>query len=80
MGFKIAAEPDGAFYVFADASGVTDDSKQFCADLIRRTGVAITPGIDFSKSLPPTWIRIAYTQPEDRLLEALDRMARFIHD
>ena len=80
MGFKIVAEPDGAFYVFADASGVTDDSQQFCADLIRRTGVAITPGIDFSKSLPPTWIRIAYTQPEDRLLEALDRMARFIHD
>ena len=80
MGFKIAAEPDGAFYVFADASGVTDDSQQFCADLIRRTGVAITPGIDFSKSLPPTWIRIAYTQPEDRLLEALDRMARFIND
>ena len=80
MGFKIAAEPDGAFYVFVDASDITLDSQQFCAELIRETGVAITPGIDFSDSLPPTWIRIAYTQPADRLLEALERMVRFIHD
>ncbi|MGB0358229.1 MAG: aminotransferase class I/II-fold pyridoxal phosphate-dependent enzyme [Litorivicinaceae bacterium] len=80
MGFQVAAEPDGAFYVFVDASGITSDSQQFCAELIRETGVAITPGLDFSESLPPTWIRIAYTQPADRLLEALDRMARFIHD
>ncbi len=80
MGFKIATEPDGAFYVFVDASDITSDSQQFCSDLIRETGVAITPGIDFSHVLPPTWIRIAYTQPADRLLEALDRMARFIYD
>ncbi|MEC8694479.1 MAG: aminotransferase class I/II-fold pyridoxal phosphate-dependent enzyme [Pseudomonadota bacterium] len=80
MGFQIAAEPDGAFYVFVDASDITSESQQFCADLIRKTGVAITPGIDFSHSLPPTWLRIAYTQPADRLLEALDRMAHFIND
>ncbi len=80
MGFQIAAEPDGAFYVFVDASDITSNSQQFCSDLIRETGVAMTPGVDFSNSLPPTWIRIAYTQPADRLLEALDRVARFIHD
>ena len=80
MGFKIAAEPDGAFYVFVDISDFAKDSQQFCAELICKTGVAITPGIDFSKSLPSTWIRIAYTQPADRLLEALERMDRFIHD
>lgn len=80
MGFKIAAEPDGAFYVFVDVADIAEDSQQFCAELICKTGVAITPGIDFSKSLPPTWIRIAYTQPSDRLLEALERMERFIRD
>ena len=80
MGFQIAAEPDGAFYGFVDASDITSNSQQFCSDLIRETGVAMTPGVDFSNSLPPTWIRIAYTQPADRLLEALDRVARFIHD
>jgi aspartate/methionine/tyrosine aminotransferase len=80
MGFEIAAEPDGAFYVFVDASAFTANAQQFCADLISATGVAITPGIDFSQSLPSTWIRIAYTQPEDRLIEALERIHRFIHD
>ena len=78
MGFQIAADPDGAFYVFVDASNVTQNSQQFCTDLIRQTGVAITPGVDFSETLPPTWIRIAYTQPMARLEEAMQRMADFI--
>lgn len=78
MGFQIAADPDGAFYVFVDASNVTQNGQQFCTDLIRQTGVAITPGVDFSGTLPPTWIRIAYTQPIARLEEAMQRMADFI--
>lgn len=78
MGFQIAVEPTGAFYVFADASAHTSDAKAFCTELILETGVAITPGIDFSRSLPNTWIRIAYTQPLPRLDEALQRIARFI--
>jgi aspartate/methionine/tyrosine aminotransferase len=78
MGFEIAGDPNGAFYVFVDASNVTQNSQKFCTDLIRQTGVAITPGVDFSEALPPTWIRIAYTQPIFRLEEAMQRMANFI--
>jgi len=35
----------------------------------------MTPGVDFSDRLSPTWIRIAYTQPWDRLEDALNRLA-----
>ena len=80
LGFQIIAEPEGAFYIFVDASALTSDAQAFCAQLIIETGVAITPGIDFSRSLPNTWIRIAYTQPLPRLKEALRRIAGFIGD
>lgn len=79
LGFEIALVPDGAFYLFVDASALTADAQSFCLDLIRATGVAITPGVDFSTALPPTWIRIAYTQPIDRLQEAVTRMAQYFN-
>ncbi len=79
LGFEIAAVPEGAFYVFADASRLTSDASQFCLDLIRHTGVAITPGIDFSERLPNHWVRIAYTQPVERLDEAVSRIAEYLN-
>lgn len=79
LGFQVALVPDGAFYLFVDASALTDDAQSFCIDLIRQTGVALTPGIDFSATLPPTWIRIAYTQPIDRLHEAVTRISEYLH-
>ena len=79
LGFEIAAVPNGAFYVFVDAKAVTCDAQAFCLDVIRQTGVAMTPGIDFSSTLPNTWIRIAYTQPIERLLDAVQRIARYLN-
>lgn len=78
LGFEIATVPDGAFYLFVDAHKLTHDAQEFCLDLIRETGVAVTPGIDFSASLPPTWLRIAYTQPIARLHEAVQRIATYL--
>lgn len=79
LGFKIAAIPDGAFYIFADASALTADASQFCLELIRHTGVAMTPGIDFSSRLPNHWVRIAYTQPIERLQDAIERIRGYLH-
>ena len=75
LGFAVPVFPDGAFYVFADAYRWTSDSRAWCLEILDATGVAITPGVDFSDRLSPTWIRIAYTQPWDRLEEALNRLA-----
>ncbi len=48
VGFVIPVMPQGAFYVFADASRWTDDSYQFIFDLLEKAGVGIAPGVDFS--------------------------------
>ena len=41
------APPDGAFYIYADIGHLTHDSLAFCERLLRDTGVATAPGLDF---------------------------------
>jgi len=74
LGFKIATEPQGAFYIYADVSGLAPDSEQLARRLIEEAGVAATPGLDFGHHLPRQHLRIAYTTRSERLLEAVARM------
>jgi len=74
MGFKIAQEPEGAFYLYADASRFTDDSEQFCFDLLEQHGVALTPGTDFGWHRANAHVRFAYTTSMARLEEAVRRL------
>jgi aspartate/methionine/tyrosine aminotransferase len=75
IGFAVRARPEGAFYIYCDVSAHTDDSFAFAEWLLQETGVALTPGRDFGDAAPRQHIRIAYTQPVDRLLEAVGRIA-----
>ncbi|WP_200927110.1 aminotransferase class I/II-fold pyridoxal phosphate-dependent enzyme [Methylobacterium sp. Leaf87] len=38
---------DGAFYLYADVSNLTDDAAGFCRRMLDEAGVAATPGLDF---------------------------------
>jgi aspartate/methionine/tyrosine aminotransferase len=74
LGFRIPAKPEGAFYVYADCSALTNDSFAFARRVLVEAGVAITPGKDFGFHEPHRHIRIAYTQPIARLEEAMARI------
>jgi aspartate/methionine/tyrosine aminotransferase len=74
IGFAVRARPEGAFYIYCDVSAHTDDSFAFARWLLEETGVAVTPGRDFGVAAPAQHIRIAYTQPIDRLREAVTRI------
>ena len=78
LGFGIDAAPDGAFYLYCDASKFTDDAMGFCQQLLEQAGIAATPGEDFGGAHPDTSIRFAYTQPEAILAEALRRLEAFV--
>lgn len=78
LGFQVAAEPQGAFYIYADISALADDSQALARRLIEEAGVAATPGIDFGDHLPHRHLRIAYTTHEARLLEAAERLRRVL--
>lgn len=75
IGFTIATEPQGAFYIYADISKLADDSEALARRMIEEAGVAATPGLDFGHHLPRRHLRIAYTTRESRLLEAVERIS-----
>ncbi|WP_165665035.1 pyridoxal phosphate-dependent aminotransferase [Metapseudomonas otitidis] len=76
LGFGIAVEPEGAFYLYADVSAFTQDAYAFCQHFIETEHVAFTPGLDFGRHLAGQHVRFAYTQSLSRLEEAVARIAR----
>jgi aspartate/methionine/tyrosine aminotransferase len=78
LGFRIAAEPRGAFYLYADSSPIAPDSDALARELIEQAGVAITPGLDFGENAPQRHVRFAYTVARDKLEEGVARLARHL--
>lgn len=78
LGFRIAAEPHGAFYVYADSSALADDSFKLAGQLLSEAGVAATPGLDFGSNAPQTHMRFAYTVERSLIEQGLARMAGFL--
>lgn len=78
LGISIPCVPQGAFYLYCDVSAITEDSFDFCQQLLHSCGVAVTPGIDFGAYQANRYIRIAYSANMERLQEAIDRIAHFI--
>ncbi len=70
-------EPRGAFYAFPDLHERFDErgSEGFCADLLEAEALATVPGTAFSA---PRHIRLSYALSEERLVEALARLERFL--
>jgi aspartate/methionine/tyrosine aminotransferase len=78
LGFKIPVMPEGAFYLYADSSSLTDDSFKFAYDLLENQGVAITPGKDFGAHKPERHVRFAYTNSIENMTEAVRRIGEFL--
>src|SRR3546814_751280 len=74
MGLRRIAPPDGAFYIYADVGHLTDDSLAFCRKLLRETGVATAPGIDFDPVDGHRHIRFSFAVSTDRVEDAIARM------
>lgn len=77
LGFRVTARPEGAFYLYCDSSALAADSFALARDLLEKTGVAATPGLDFGANAPEKHIRFAYTTSVDRLAEAVERLRRY---
>nr|WP_252349686.1 aminotransferase class I/II-fold pyridoxal phosphate-dependent enzyme [Acidomonas methanolica] len=73
-GVRRIAPPDGAFYLWADIGHLTDDSLAFCEALLRETGVATAPGVDFDPVEGRRFMRFSFAVSTDRVEEAIRRM------
>lgn len=70
-------EPLGAFYVFPNISQFGLSSEEFCTQLLRSQRVAVVPGNAFGES-GEGFVRISYSYSVNHLVEALDRIKKFI--
>lgn len=77
MGFRIPADPQGAFYIFADASDFTQDSLAFAFDVLEKTHVGITPGVDFG-SQGQGYVRFSYANSIENIEKGMDRLAEYL--
>ncbi len=77
-GFDRIAPPDGAFYVYADVSDLTDDSRAFAAEILDKAGVAVTPGLDFDPVRGGGTLRFSYARATADIVEGLARLQRFM--
>jgi len=77
-GFTEIAPPDGAFYVYADVSALTDDSRAFAAEILEKAGVAVTPGLDFDPDRGAGTLRFSYARATADIREGLARLKAFM--
>ena len=62
-GLTDRAAADGAFYVYADVSHLTDDSRLLCRRWLEEVGVTTGPGIDFDLARGHQFVRFSYSGP-----------------
>ena len=77
-GFTKIAPPDGAFYVYADVSDLTQDSRALAAEILEKAGVAVTPGLDFDPVRGATTLRFSYARSTADIEEGLARLKTFM--
>ncbi|MGB8217021.1 MAG: pyridoxal phosphate-dependent aminotransferase [Candidatus Methanoperedens sp.] len=77
LGFGIKSEPEGAYYVLANAKEFGSDSLILGRRILEEAGVAVTPGIDFGDGAEG-YIRFSYASSLENIREGLDRIEKYL--
>ncbi len=79
LGFSIAVEPTGAFYVFANARSLSSDSYRLAFDILEKAHVGVTPGVDFGKN-GEGYLRFSYANSMENIAEGLNRLEQYLKE
>ena len=77
IGFGLAVEPTGAFYVLANARKFQADSYRLAFDILHKAKVGVSPGIDFGSG-GEGYLRFTYANSLEQIEEGLRRLAVYI--
>ncbi len=67
-------KPDGAFYLFVNIQKVSNDSMEFCKQLLEEKGVAVVPGVGFGSE---GYFRFSFATDEENIKEGIKRIIAF---
>ena len=77
LGFGITVEPTGAFYVFANAKHISDDSYKLAFDILENAHVGVAPDIDFGEN-GEGYLRFSYANSLENIEEGMDRLQAYL--
>ena len=76
LDYITGVKPKAGFFYFVDISATGTDSNTFCADLLKKTGIASTPGVAFG----PEWdsyVRFSFAVPMETLRRAVHLLKNY---
>lgn len=79
LGFGIQAEPQGAFYVLANAKRFSNDSHTLAFDILEKAHLAVTPGIDFGDNAEG-YLRFSYANSLENIQEGMERLEKYLRN
>lgn len=79
LGLGITVEPTGAFYVFANARHVSNDSYKLAFDVLEKAHVGVTPGVDFGQN-GEGYLRFSYANSIENIIEGLNRLEHYLNN
>jgi len=77
IGLGVAVEPTAAFYVFANARHISENSYDLAFDILEKAHIGVTPGIDFGKG-GEGYLRFSYANSIENIAEGMDRLEKYI--
>ena len=77
LGFPIPGDPEGAYYVLADARHIGNDSYSLAKTILREANVGVTPGIDFGPGAEG-FLRFSFAASNDAIEEGLRRLEAWL--
>ncbi len=78
LGFTDIAPADGAFYIYADCTRLSNDSRELCRRMLQEGGVAATPGLDFDPVRGHRTVRFSFARGEAEIAEGVGRLQRLL--
>jgi aspartate/methionine/tyrosine aminotransferase len=78
LGLGITVEPTGAFYVFANAKHISEDSYALAFDILEKAHVGVAPGIDFGRH-GEGYLRFSYATSMENIEKGMDRLEKYFH-
>lgn len=79
IGLGVTVEPTAAFYVFANAKHISDNSYDLAFDILEKAHIGVTPGIDFGKG-GEGYLRFSYANSIENIAEGMNRLEKYIKE
>jgi aspartate/methionine/tyrosine aminotransferase len=79
LGFGLAVEPAGAFYMLVNAKHLSTNSYELAFEILEKAGVGVSPGIDFGQNAEG-YLRFSYANSLENIKEGLNRIEEFVNN